>query len=136
MPTKRFLSCRKALLAAFLSLSTGSGCLLAHAADTVQNAPAPKPLYRDPIHDGAADPSLVWNRAENAWTMFYTNRRAEMTMANPKNVSWVHGTAIGIAKSNDGAHWKYSGTVKIPYGKPDYTYWAPDVIWDRGLYHM
>ncbi len=23
---------------------------------------APKPLYRDPVHDGAADPSLIWDR--------------------------------------------------------------------------
>jgi hypothetical protein len=24
--------------------------------------PAPKPLFRDPVHDGAADPVLIWNR--------------------------------------------------------------------------
>ncbi len=69
--------------------------------------------------------------------MFYTNRRADLIMDNPNDVSWVHGTAIGIARSIDGgAHWKYSGTVKIPYGKPDYTYWAPNIIRDHGMYHM
>jgi hypothetical protein len=30
---------------------------------------APTPLYRDPIYDGAADPALVWNRAEKTWLM-------------------------------------------------------------------
>jgi hypothetical protein len=98
---------------------------------------APKPLYRDPVHDGAADPSLIWNRAEKKWMMFYTNRRADLTSSDPKDVAWVHGTQIGIAESKDGGTtWTYAGTAKIPYGKPDYTYWAPDLVWDRGLYHM
>jgi beta-xylosidase len=98
---------------------------------------APKPLYRDPVHDGAADPSLVWNRVDKKWMMFYTNRRADLPVLDPKDVAWVHGTQIGIAESNDqGTTWTYAGTAKIPYGKPDYTFWAPDLVWDRGLYHM
>jgi rhamnogalacturonan endolyase len=28
---------------------------------------APKPLYRDPVHDGAADPVLIWNRQREKW---------------------------------------------------------------------
>lgn len=24
----------------------------------------PKPLYRDPVYDGAADPVVIWNKAE------------------------------------------------------------------------
>src|ERR1035437_653705 len=51
---------------------------------------APKPLYRDPVHDGAADPSLIWNRAEKKWMMFYTNRRADIPNPDPKDVTWVH----------------------------------------------
>ena len=99
--------------------------------------PAPKPLYRDPVHDGAADPSLIWNRAEQKWMMFYTNRRADLSSSDPKDVAWVHGTQIGIAESKDrGTTWTYADIAKIPYGKPDYTYWAPDLVWDRGPYHM
>ncbi len=45
---------------------------------------APKPLYRDPVHDGAADPSLIWNRAEKKWMMFYTNRRADVPKSHPQ----------------------------------------------------
>lgn len=96
---------------------------------------APKPLYRDPVYDGAADPTLIWDRAGHRWVMFYTNRRANAE--NLPGVSWVHGTRIGMAESTDGgATWKYMGTVNVNYGKPDYTHWAPEVILNNGVYHM
>jgi hypothetical protein len=43
--------------------------------------PAPKPLYRDPVYDGAADPVVIWNPKVKRWWMFYTNRRATMERA-------------------------------------------------------
>jgi lysophospholipase L1-like esterase len=96
---------------------------------------ADKPLFRDPVHDGAADPVLCWNKAEKKWFMFYTNRRANVP--NIKGVSWVHGTKIGIAESSDaGATWKYRGTANIDYGRGEYSYWAPEVIEYGGTYHM
>ena len=96
---------------------------------------APKPLYRDPVYDGAADPTLVWDRANHRWLMFYTNRRANVP--HLPGVSWVHGTHIGIAASTDrGTTWKYIGTADIDYGKPDCTQWAPEIIEHDGLYHM
>jgi hypothetical protein len=96
---------------------------------------APKPLFRDPVFDGAADPVLVWDAAGARWLMFYTNRRA--SAPNLSGVTWVHGTRIGIAESSDGgATWKYVGTADIPYGKADYTHWAPDIVTHDGLYHM
>lgn len=96
---------------------------------------APAALYRDPVHDGAADPVVVWNRARQTWWMFYTNRRANMT--NLKGVSWEYRTKIGIAESRDGgAHWKHVGTADIPFGMPDYSFWAPEVIDVNGTYHM
>ena len=96
---------------------------------------APKPLFRDPIHDGAADPVIVWNRGGQKWFMLYTNRRTDVR--DEPGVSWVHGTRIGIAESTDaGATWKYRGTAEIGYGKPDYSHWAPDVIDDGKKYHM
>ncbi len=96
---------------------------------------APKPLFRDPAFDGAADPALVWDRAGKKWVMFYTNRRASATEL--PGVSWVHGTKIGMVESTDGgATWKYTGTADIPYGKADYTYWAPEVFEHDGVYHM
>lgn len=100
-----------------------------------RGVPAPKPLFRDPVYDGAADPTIIWNRSEKKWFMFYTNRRANDTTIH--GVAWVHGTRIGIAESDDGASWKYRDTADIGY-RPDagYTFWAPEVIDHNGVYHM
>ncbi|SHE45402.1 family 43 glycosylhydrolase [Dysgonomonas macrotermitis] len=96
---------------------------------------ASKPLFRDTKYDGAADPVIIWNKKENCWFMFYTNRRANLDPST--GVDWVHGTPIGIAKSTDGgASWQYRGDAVINYGEKDYTYWAPDVIEYGGKYHM
>jgi hypothetical protein len=105
------------------------------AASKSSMQPAPKPVYVDPIYDGAADPVVVWNNKEKKWFMLYTNRRANM--ADTTGVRWVHGTRIGIAESKDGAIWKYRDTANINY-RPvaEYTHWAPEVIEHDGIYHM
>jgi hypothetical protein len=96
---------------------------------------ADKPLFRDPIFDGAADPTVIWNQKEKKWFMFYTNRRANAPGLD--GVSWVHGTLIGIAESTDGgASWSYRDTCDIQYRFTDYTHWAPEVVENKGLYHM
>ncbi|MEJ2544043.1 MAG: family 43 glycosylhydrolase [Calditrichaceae bacterium] len=93
---------------------------------------ASKPLYRDPIYDGAADPVVIWNQKESRWFMFYTNRRANVKGLD--GVTWVHGTRIGIAESLDGGiTWQYRDTCDIPF---DETHWAPEVIEHKGIYHM
>jgi sucrose-6-phosphate hydrolase SacC (GH32 family) len=93
------------------------------------------PLYRDPIFDGAADPVVIWNRQAKEWWMIYTNRRAT---AEGPGVSWVHGTDLGIASSRDGGNtWVYRGTLPgldFEWGRN--TFWAPEIIWYEGLYHM
>jgi hypothetical protein len=105
------------------------------AQKTRQGKPADKPLYRDPVYDGAADPVIVWNKAEKKWFMFYTNRRANAEGLD--GVTWVHGTRIGIAESSDGgATWKYRDTCDIQYRSGGYTHWAPEIIEHNGLYHM
>ena len=91
---------------------------------------AAKPLYRDPVYDGAADPVVIWNPLVKRWWMFYTNRRANAPGLS--GVAWVHGTPIGIAESADGgAHWNYAGTAQFAlpaeYGGTNVTCWAPDV---------
>tara|TARA_R110000868_G_scaffold107780_2_gene294766 strand:- start:24574 stop:25587 length:1014 start_codon:yes stop_codon:yes gene_type:complete len=95
---------------------------------------ANKPLFRDAIYDGAADPVVIWNKEEQKWFMFYTNRRAKDVALD--GVSWVHGTKIGIAESEDGAIWNYRTTCAIDYDLPDITQWAPEVIENEGIYHM
>jgi len=93
------------------------------------------PLFRDPVFDGAADPAIIWNKKEREWWIFYTSRRA---MAPNCGVSYVHGTDIGIAGSNDfGKTWIYRGTAcGLEFEKGRNTFWAPEVIEHNGMYHM
>lgn len=93
------------------------------------------PLFRDPVYDGAADPVVIWNREAQEWWMIYTNRRAT---AEGEEVAWVHGTDLGVASSRDGgASWLYRGILQgleIEWGRN--TFWAPEIAWHDGLYHM
>ena len=93
------------------------------------------PLFRDPIYDGAADPTLIYNRQAGEWWMVYTNRRAT---AEGENVAWVHGTDLGVASSKDGGQtWLYRGILPgldIEWGRN--TFWAPEIIWHQNQYHM
>jgi hypothetical protein len=101
---------------------------------------ATRPLFRDPIYDGAADPVVIYTGAFGRWYMLYTNRRAHAE--NTRGVEWVHGTRIGIAESLDaGVTWKYAGVadIQLPreFGGIDATHWAPEVVRDdTGTFHM
>jgi hypothetical protein len=101
---------------------------------------AAKPLFRDPVFDGAADPVVVWNPGLRRFWMFYTNRRA--SARGLSGVAWVHGTRIGIAESADlGATWQYAGTADIELppeiAGDEPTHWAPDVFTaPDGTHHM
>jgi len=105
-----------------------------------EGVPAPKPVFRDPVYDGAADPVVIWNPLAGKWWMYYTNRRANQTEL--PGVSWVFGTPVGIAESADGANWSYVGTAQFSRltadcGDKDATFWAPDVVLgDDGKWHM
>jgi hypothetical protein len=94
------------------------------------------PIYADPVHDGAADPTLIRNQATGEWWMFYTNRRTKLGSAG---LEWIHGCPIGIATSPDGVAWTYRGEVQgldDPADRGLNTHWAPEVIWAEGQYHM
>ena len=81
----------------------------------------PAPLFRDPIYDCPTDPTIIWNREEKQWYLFYTQRRAADTSTG---VSWVHGTKIGIAVSKDGGKWLYRGTLEgLDIEKGHNTFW-------------
>ena len=63
------------------------------------------PLFKDPIHNGAADPVVIYNEETGTHYMLYTARRADV---EEEGVMWVHGTDIGIAESKDnGNSWEY-----------------------------
>ncbi|QKS69760.1 glycosyl hydrolase [Paenalkalicoccus suaedae] len=93
------------------------------------------PLFRDPIFDGAADPTIIWNHHEQSWWIVYTNRRAT---AHGQGVAWVHGTDLGVASSTDnGQTWTYRGVLEgldVEWGRN--TFWAPEIIYHHGTYHM
>ena len=62
------------------------------------------PIYRDPVADGAADPTVIRREGTDEWWMFYTNRQP--AAAGPK-FTWIHGSPIGVAVSrDDGAGWQ------------------------------
>ena len=96
---------------------------------------APAPLFRDPIYDGAADPSVIWNDKTDEWWIFYTQRRASVPS---QGVSWCYGTKIGIAASSDeGRTWYYKGTCAgMDFEEGQLTFWAPEVLQANGEYHM
>lgn len=95
-----------------------------------------QPIFADPVLDGAADPTVIWNAGRSEWWMFYTNRRAHLGGAD---VSWIHGSPIGIATSPDGWTWTYRGTAQgldpVAAETPN-TQWAPEVIRVGDAYHM
>lgn len=95
-----------------------------------------KPIFVDPVLDGAADPTVIWNRERGEWWMFYTNRRAHF---DGSGVAWIHGSPIGVANSPDGWTWTYRGNVAgldAPGDSGLNTQWAPEVIFAEGEYHM
>ena len=99
-------------------------------------ARAPAPLYRCPITDGAADPSLVWVQEDGSWLIYYTARRANVAV---QGVGWVYGTQIGIARSRrPGAdHWEFVGFCQnLGRGRQAETFWAPHVFIENGVFHM
>lgn len=112
-------------------------CRSKHGTTGTTGRLADKPLFRDTVYDGAADPSVIYNKETKSWYMFYTNRRVTEINNSIKDVRWVHGTPIGIAESKDnGASWKYIGEASINYGNDSTTFWAPEVIWNNSIYHM
>ena len=113
------------------------------SAPTAHSVPAE--LYRDPIYDGATDPTVVI-AADGTWWMFYTQRRATHPEPGP-GVAWVHGSRIGVARSRDGLAWRYAGTLEpdvaglaLEPGPPpadvEVTHWAPEVVHDGERWRM
>ncbi len=63
-----------------------------------------------------------------------TSRRAT---APTKGVGWVHGSDVGVASSDDrGATWCYRGVLDLDHDFGRNTFWAPEVTWANGVYHV
>jgi len=95
---------------------------------------APAPLFNDPIYNGAADPTIIWNHLEKQWWIIYTQRRHN---GLGMGVADVHGSDLGVASSPDGHNWLYRGTLEGLAIEPGHnTWWAPEVMFHEGIYHM
>ena len=94
----------------------------------------PAPLFRDPIYDSPTDPVIIWNHIEKCWFLMYTQRRSTEFGIG---VSTVYGSEIGIASSTDGTRWLYRGVAEgLHFEHGHNTFWAPEIIFARGKYHM
>ncbi len=95
----------------------------------------PAPLFRDPIFDGPADPTVIRRESDGLFYMFYTQRRANQYVTG---VSHCYGTAVGVAESPNGRDWHYRGALDLEFEFGQNTFWAPEVAYcrDDGLYHM
>ncbi len=121
-------------------------CAVGYSAPPIDVAHSPAPLFDDPTWHGASDPFVIWNPVKNAWFMYYTQRRA--TLENAHGTDWVHGSAIGIAQSTDGAHWDYLDTCQGDHDlsdpmkatgagpEPGITWWAPCFLYEDKTFHM
>ena len=66
--------------------------------------------------------------------MFYTQRRSTSVQIG---VSSIHGSDIGVASSRDGMKWLYRGILPNLAIEPGHnTFWAPEIIFGEGEYHM
>lgn len=122
------------LLSAALSASLLVSCASNSGEQTAKIADSP--LYIDPVYNGSTDPMVCYNPETRTYYMYYTSRRSNVQGLN--GIESVHGSPIGIAESKDGgASWSYIGDAKIDYAPDENpTYWAPEVIYNEGRFHM
>ena len=95
----------------------------------------PAPLYKDPIYNGPADPTVIRKESDGLFYMFYTQRRANQFV---EGVSHCYGSPIGVAESPNGRDWHYRGALELDFEFGHNTFWAPEVVYSRDekLYHM
>lgn len=93
----------------------------------------PAPLFRDPVFDGAADPSIMWHPGTGQWWLFYTQRRSSIDIPGK---AWIHGSEIGVATATDGGRFLYRGTLDLDIESGHNTHWAPEILHHDGTYHL
>lgn len=94
---------------------------------------ASAPLVRDPVYDGAADPSIMWHREAEEWWLFYTQRRSNIDVPGK---AWIHGSDIGVATATDSGRFLYRGTLDLDIESGHNTHWAPEILYHEGTYHI
>ena len=99
---------------------------------------APAPMYKCPMGDAPAQPSIIWNHQEKCWFMFYHQRNKHSVLREEYALSFIAGTDIGIASSSDnGKTWRYRGIAEGLNFEPGRNTWAmPEVVCCDGVYHL
>ncbi|MFT3903341.1 MAG: glycosyl hydrolase [Niabella sp.] len=124
---------RKLLFILWLCISSAS-TTISFAQTSKEIHVAPAPLFRDPVTDGAADPVIIYNEQEKSWWMLYTQRRANQ---ETPDVAFCYGNPIGVASTDDhGKTWVYRGTLNLAIEPGTNTFWAPDIVFHNGVYHL
>lgn len=102
----------------------------------VEYKTADNPLFVDPVYNGSTDPMVCYNPVTGTYYMYYTSRRSNVQGLG--GIESIHGCPIGMAESRDGgATWEYIGDAVIDYAPDENpTYWAPEVIYANGKFHM
>ncbi len=67
-------------------------------------------IFRDPVFDGAADPTVIRRVSDGKLFMFYTQRRATFDCP-ADSVEWCYGTKIGAAVCDSFNNWRYVGAL-------------------------
>ena len=70
----------------------------------------PRIIFRDPVFDGAADPTVIRRVSDGKLFMFYTQRRATIDCP-ADSVEWCYGTKIGAAVCDSFNNWRYVGAL-------------------------
>ena len=65
-------------------------------------------IFRDPVFDGAADPTVIRRVSDGKLFMFYTQRRATLECSG---VDGCYGTKIGAAVCDSFNNWRYVGAL-------------------------
>jgi len=119
--------------AAYLILAASMWALAATAVKPRETRP-PASIPGPGLRITPTDPALCYNAEQKKWLMFYTQRRGNGDQPDP----W-HAHRCGRVRRRR-RHLDLPRLGAIDYGAdkyPDgYTYWAPDVIWFKGIYHM
>lgn len=93
------------------------------------------PYVYDPVTRDLGDPTILFNRDTGKAWVFYTQR----PRLKAEGTGWYHGGDIGVLSSAFGGFsWLYRGTAEGlgAYAPGRNGFWAPEVIYHEGLYHM
>ena len=78
---------------------------------------------------------VIWNRQEKNWWLLYTHAARQRRWSRRRvgaRLRYRRG-----ALTDDGHSWRYLELLPgLEYERGRNTFWAPEIIWHPGTYHM